>query len=199
MKSLVLFSHARILSRGTHLPRAGGRAANGLSLHSQSMSSQPPAQAYRYQYHFIENTESLEKYRPGGYHPVMLGDILHGRYRVVDKLGYGGFNGLDRARHGETDLCRAENWHRRFTTKRDRCVRPAGRPAFRQTHMPRDHCRARCHSCYSRRIHGDGVNGTHPCYTTSLGQRDLRDASLLHMFKLDVARALCMKLVSAIA
>lgn len=34
--------------------------------------------------------ESLERYRPGGYHPVRIGDTFNsGRYKVVSKLGYG--------------------------------------------------------------------------------------------------------------
>lgn len=44
-----------------------------------------------------------------------------------------------------------------------------------------------------------GPNGTHPCYATAVAQCDLGDASFYYMFKLDVARALCLKLVSAIA
>ncbi|KAE8341802.1 hypothetical protein BDV24DRAFT_47798 [Aspergillus arachidicola] len=35
--------------------------------------------------------ESLSRYRPGGYHPVTLGDTFqNGRYRVYHKLGWGG-------------------------------------------------------------------------------------------------------------
>ena len=40
-----------------------------------------------------ENVEDLERYDPGGYHPVLLGDkFCGGRYEVLYKLGYGGFS-----------------------------------------------------------------------------------------------------------
>ncbi|TPX07214.1 uncharacterized protein E0L32_010917 [Thyridium curvatum] len=40
-----------------------------------------------------EGLEPLEEYQKGGYHPVHLGDILGSskRYRVIHKLGHGGF------------------------------------------------------------------------------------------------------------
>lgn len=40
-----------------------------------------------------EGLEPLEQYQEGGYHPVHLGDTLGaaGRYRVIHKLGHGGF------------------------------------------------------------------------------------------------------------
>jgi len=38
-------------------------------------------------------TKWVESYRPGGFHPVHLGDTLSGgRYKVVRKLGYGAFS-----------------------------------------------------------------------------------------------------------
>lgn len=40
-----------------------------------------------------DDTENREHYRPGGYHPVHLGDTFgeNDRYRVIHKLGHGGF------------------------------------------------------------------------------------------------------------
>ncbi|KAE8310745.1 hypothetical protein BDV41DRAFT_590124 [Aspergillus transmontanensis] len=36
-----------------------------------------------FEYQPIEGVERLERYRPGGYHPIHIGDVLKGRYRVV--------------------------------------------------------------------------------------------------------------------
>lgn len=36
--------------------------------------------------------EWIEDYRPGGYHPVMLGDLFNDKYKVIRKLGYGGYS-----------------------------------------------------------------------------------------------------------
>ena len=37
--------------------------------------------------------ENVLNYRPGGFHPIVLGDTLKdGRYKIHHKLGYGGFS-----------------------------------------------------------------------------------------------------------
>ncbi|KAI0115513.1 kinase-like domain-containing protein [Nemania sp. FL0031] len=37
--------------------------------------------------------EPLERYRPGGYHPILLGDLFHDqRYKVIQKLGWGTYS-----------------------------------------------------------------------------------------------------------
>ncbi|KAF9069592.1 hypothetical protein BDP27DRAFT_1420717 [Rhodocollybia butyracea] len=37
--------------------------------------------------------EDLGHYMPGGFHPIMIGDeFSQGRYRIIHKLGYGGFS-----------------------------------------------------------------------------------------------------------
>lgn len=38
-------------------------------------------------------------YRPGGYHPIHLNDIVNGRYRIIHKLGHGGFSTIWLARY----------------------------------------------------------------------------------------------------
>jgi hypothetical protein len=32
--------------------------------------------------------ERLSSYKPGGFHPTHLGDVINGRYRIMRKLGY---------------------------------------------------------------------------------------------------------------
>jgi len=60
-----------------------------------------PKLFYPSQFDFIENVEG---YKPGGFHPVAIGDVFAGgRYRVVHKLGYGGSstNWLARSQSGK--------------------------------------------------------------------------------------------------
>lgn len=38
------------------------------------------------------DAEPVERYRSGGYLPVHLGDVLGHRYKVVHKLGWGGYS-----------------------------------------------------------------------------------------------------------
>jgi serine/threonine protein kinase len=47
---------------------------------------------HRIEYNWIKSVETLEEYQPGGYHPIMVGDVLHGRYHIADKLGFGGYS-----------------------------------------------------------------------------------------------------------
>lgn len=45
------------------------------------------------QHNLLYNQEKLSRYRPGGYHPVSLGDSFKdGRYKVHHKLGWGGYS-----------------------------------------------------------------------------------------------------------
>jgi len=39
-----------------------------------------------------DEQEDTKDYVKGGYHPVKIGDLFHGRYHVVRKLGWGHFS-----------------------------------------------------------------------------------------------------------
>jgi hypothetical protein len=58
----------------------------------------------RHPYEPIEGVERLEIYCVGGYHPINIGDHIHTRYQVVQKLGHGAFSTIWLARdqrHGK--------------------------------------------------------------------------------------------------
>lgn len=54
-------------------------------------------------YEPLEEVERLENYRPGGYHPIRIGDHFHCRYRVVHKLGHGSYSNTWLARDGQSN------------------------------------------------------------------------------------------------
>ncbi|KAF8962533.1 kinase-like domain-containing protein [Flammula alnicola] len=54
----------------------------------------------RFQPSRLDDIEYIEDYRPGGFHPVAIGDVFaQGRYRVVHKLGFGGSSTIWLARN----------------------------------------------------------------------------------------------------
>lgn len=48
-----------------------------------------PAQTYKCSI----QAEPLNRYQPGGYHPLGLGEVLqHGHYKIIHKLGWGSYS-----------------------------------------------------------------------------------------------------------
>lgn len=64
---------------------------------------------------FFDDVEDREDYRPGGFHPVHLGDTIgkDSRFRVIHKLGNGGLYCMALSRHREEQICGFEDHHRR--------------------------------------------------------------------------------------
>ncbi|EEP78338.1 predicted protein [Uncinocarpus reesii 1704] len=178
---------------------------------SSSSSTVPPSKetenqnAFDYEYDWIDGAESLERYRPGGYHPIVIDDVLHDRYQVVDKLGFGGYS--------TTWLA----WDLRLQKYAAVKVRSAGSPS-NEARVLRVLSSSLGSTSPSSSIHSSseirgldsvptpldkfklqGPNGSHPCYTMVLAQCNLKDASYSRLFPLDVARALSAGLTLAVA
>lgn len=148
----------------------------------------------KYKYDWIDGAESLEKYRPGGYHPVMVGDMLHERYRIVDKLGFGGYStiwlGQDThsRRYVAIKICIADAKPSEISVlKALSSPGSSSHPGRRLIPLPLDEFTV------------DGPNGTHTCYTMIPARCNLREVSFSHLFPLEVARALSGGLAMAVA
>ncbi|RYP90065.1 hypothetical protein DL770_003804 [Monosporascus sp. CRB-9-2] len=65
--------------------------------------SLPESNFWKYLPFELGECEDLENYEPGGFHPVHLGDVFDDRYRVIHKLGFGGFSTVWLARDALTN------------------------------------------------------------------------------------------------
>ena len=57
----------------------------------------PPRPLPTASFEAIDSSETIEEerlswYDPKNFYPVRIGDVLHSRYQVVGKLGYGGYS-----------------------------------------------------------------------------------------------------------
>lgn len=122
----------------------------------------------------------------------MIGDILHRRYRIVDKLGFGGYSTVWLARDthlkqyvavkiGTADAAPRETRILRALSS------PSEHPGRQSIPLPLDEFELR------------GPNGVHPCYTMAPARCNLREVSFSRLFPLGVARALAGGLTLAIA
>ncbi|BCR93161.1 uncharacterized protein AKAW2_10207S [Aspergillus luchuensis] len=148
-------------------------------------------------YNWIDGAESLEKYRPGGYHPVMVGDLLHDRYRIIDKLGYGGYSTVWLARDTHMERYVAVKVGIANSLPHEiKILRALSAPASVPSSV-----RAGLDSIPVPldEFEVTGPNGTHPCHTTTPARCNLREVSFSRLFPLDVARALSGGLVLAVA
>ncbi|KAK2758834.1 hypothetical protein FQN54_003526 [Arachnomyces sp. PD_36] len=145
-----------------------------------------------FEYNWINGVEALEKYRPKGYHPVMIGDLLHDRYRIVDKLGFGGYSTVWLARdmHKE-EYVAVKVGVANSPSQEINCLRALSASS---THPGHDAIPSPLDEFVVR-----GPNGVHPCYTMIPARCNLREASFSYLFPLDVARALIGGLTMAIA
>ncbi|ODA83067.1 hypothetical protein RJ55_01576 [Drechmeria coniospora] len=155
----------------------------------------------RSEYVWIDGVERLEMYEPGGFHPVMIDDVLHHRYRVVDKLGYGGYATIwlahDSRLHryvaikvGVSSLScpSSEPKILRRLSDSNPTVSPVDPPAIAAEALP----------TILDEFELQGPNGIHHCYATLPAQGSVQEAKFSRLFPIQVARALSAKLLLAV-
>jgi len=151
------------------------------------------------QYTWIDSVENIASYESGGYHPVSIDQVIHGRYTIVDKLGYGGYSTVWLAKDGVT---------KSLVALKVGVSRPS--PARREPEVLEALSAISSMVVHSGKNYDDlipnvldtfeveGPNGTHRCYSMNLMQGDLRAASFSRLFPIRVARALAARLVLAV-
>lgn len=153
------------------------------------------------EYRWIDGVEHLGLYKPGGYHPVAINDLLHKRYRIVEKLGFGGYSTIWLARDEIENCYVAVKVGISSTSlpQRERQILKAlNVPESISQQSPAD-LEAAAVPIILDSFDVRGPNGTHPCYTVTPAQGDLKEASFSRLFPIQVARALAAKLATAVA
>jgi hypothetical protein len=156
-----------------------------------------------FKYDWIDGAESLEKYEPGDYHPIMIGDTLQGRYQIVDKLGFGGYSTVWLAHDlrvqkyvaGKVGI--ADSPDRDSLRRELKALQALSTPPSSQ--YVQQHRGSRLLPLVLDEFEVHGPNGAHPCYTTPPARCNLRDVSYSRLFHLDVARVLAGGLALAVA
>ena len=163
-------------------------------------TSTAPSRSPKNEYVYIEDVELMERYRPRGYYVVSIGDKLHDRYRVVHKLGHGGYSTTWLARDERSQKLAAIKVGTAESNPRELNVLSA--LATAQDTTPREGYGRVVIPPMLYRFDIQGRNGIHPCYVTAPGQATISEAleaSDSGMFELNVARAFVAQLALAVA
>ncbi|KAI9154769.1 Serine/threonine-protein kinase spk-1 [Paramyrothecium foliicola] len=146
----------------------------------------------------IRVIEAKPRYKLKGF-----SDILASRYRLVDKLGYGGYSIIWLARDNQQGRCVAIKVPISGASRsmhEPKILRALACAALDSSHSrasPLQACDAVPSILDEFVIHGP--NGTHPCYVMVPVQGNLKEASFSRLFPVNVARALAAKLALAVA
>ncbi|KAF7166858.1 hypothetical protein CNMCM5623_000412 [Aspergillus felis] len=162
----------------------------------KNFSSRAGSSSLPFKYVPAEEVERIEKYQPGGYHPIMIGDALQSRYRVAHKLGHGTYSTIWLCRDCQTNKYVAVKVGTAESNSREADVLD-----YLNHSSPLDHpSRAMIPSVQDRFVL-HGPNGLHPCYVTALAMCSVsgaKDASYKRIFQARTARSLIVQLVLAV-
>lgn len=180
-----------------------------MSYQARDDSGKPEDQAagddeFKFVYKYIEEVETLERYEPGGYCPVTLGDVLHSRYRVVNKLGHGTYSTIWLARDTAADryvavkICTADSGGNSYEKQILRRLQVC---AQELDHKNDDRATMMPHLLDEFQL--IGPNGKHSCIVTIPTRMSIADAhetsSCCGLFHLPAARAIIAQLIHAVA
>ncbi|EGE05967.1 CMGC/SRPK protein kinase [Trichophyton equinum CBS 127.97] len=125
----------------------------------------------------------------------MIGDVLHDRYKVVDKLGFGGYATIWLARDSLLEryvalkVGIADSHPRETRVLRDLSASASDSTSSNLSARFRNYAHNSIPVPLDEfKIHGP--NGMHPCYTMTPAQCNLWEASYSRLFHIDIARAL---------
>ncbi|ERT00665.1 CMGC/SRPK protein kinase [Sporothrix schenckii ATCC 58251] len=122
--------------------------------------------------------EGAEVYRTGGFHPVYIGDVYAGKYKILNKIGFGVYSTVWLVR----DVTKSDNDERRFRALKVLSAESYGgdRPIFEReilAHL-RDGDKGDAGYAYVCHLVDDfehyGPNGTHVCLVFELMGETLR-------------------------
>lgn len=156
-------------------------------------TSPSTADAQAVQYDWIPGVESLERYAPGGYHPIQIGQLLHGRYQLVDKLGFGCYS---------TVWLAHEIRSRRYVALKVSVADSSTQN--RESRILRELASTTFHGQQAVPVildefEVDGPNGKHCALVTTPARCSLRQAMGMSIFNLEVARVVVGGLTLALA
>ncbi|KAI4256774.1 MAG: hypothetical protein L6R42_006032 [Xanthoria sp. 1 TBL-2021] len=155
----------------------------------------------RPEYEYQEDVERLSNYRPGGYHPVNLGDdYCDGRYIVVNKLGFGTYSTVWLAKDRSNDRyvalkildaeasvsCNEASILRHLEARRTYASGAVG-----------EECVSKLLDVFDI----DGPNGRHQCLVSEPAACSItysKDLSIVWVFPLQVARAIAAKVIMGV-
>lgn len=162
-----------------------GHTAEGVNTHQLRLLYLP-----------MDEIEPFERYRPGGYHPVRIGDRFCSRYQVVHKLGFGTSSTIWLARDEKMStyvaikIAIAEI---EFSRESD---------ILRLLEQPDSHPGRTMIPPLLDEFDIHGPDGTHRCFVTDAARMSIAEAcaaSSHRLFQLPVARVIVAQLVRAVA
>ncbi|KAF5685783.1 kinase domain-containing protein [Fusarium circinatum] len=147
-------------------------------------------------YRLYRNVEYVDRYCPGGDHPIEVNDKLNQRYHVVDKLGQGGYSTIWLARDQELNKYVAIKVGTADQVSKESDI------LLKLTKNPTKEFFGNLIAPVLDQFTVNGPNGTHSCIVTAPARCSIAEAiktSRYISFQPDVARALSAQLIMATA